>query len=130
MKIKSTLLSICVISVFAGMSIPASADDGEYCREYTRTVTIGGKITEAYGTACLQPDGSWKIVSESQEEDTDTVVEYNTVYKTSTPRTVVLLDRDFWFSRPLETRKVVHVSDSPHYWKGHGHHKHHNYPHH
>lgn len=29
-------------------------------REYTTTVRVGGKNVEAYGTACLQPDGSWK----------------------------------------------------------------------
>lgn len=28
-------------------------------REYTTTVIIGGKEAEAYGTACLQPDGTW-----------------------------------------------------------------------
>lgn len=28
-------------------------------REYTTTVTIGGEKVQAYGTACLQPDGSW-----------------------------------------------------------------------
>jgi surface antigen len=36
---------------------------GEYCREYQQTVTVGGKTQEAYGTACRQPDGTWKIVS-------------------------------------------------------------------
>ncbi|MFQ5939023.1 MAG: RT0821/Lpp0805 family surface protein [Alphaproteobacteria bacterium] len=35
---------------------------GSYCREFQQTVTIGGKTEEAYGTACQQPDGSWKIV--------------------------------------------------------------------
>ena len=35
---------------------------GEYCREFQQTVTIGGKSENAYGTACRQPDGSWKIV--------------------------------------------------------------------
>lgn len=39
------------------------ADNGQYCREFTQTVTIGGKSEEAYGTACRQPDGTWKIVS-------------------------------------------------------------------
>lgn len=29
-------------------------------REYTTTVRVGGRNVEAYGTACLQPDGSWK----------------------------------------------------------------------
>ena len=36
---------------------------GTYCREFTQTVTIGGRVEEAYGTACRQEDGAWKIVS-------------------------------------------------------------------
>ncbi len=32
-----------------------------YCREFTQTINIGGKSQEGYGTACRQPDGSWKI---------------------------------------------------------------------
>jgi surface antigen len=37
-------------------------DAGEYCREYQQTVTIDGQTERAYGTACRQPDGSWRIV--------------------------------------------------------------------
>jgi surface antigen len=36
---------------------------GQYCREYTQTITVGGERQQSYGTACRQPDGSWKIVS-------------------------------------------------------------------
>lgn len=36
--------------------------DGAYCREYTQTVTIGGRREEAYGTACRGPDGDWRLV--------------------------------------------------------------------
>ena len=36
--------------------------DGTPCREFTQTVTIGGRTQEAYGTACRQADGSWKII--------------------------------------------------------------------
>jgi surface antigen len=36
---------------------------GAYCREYQQTITIDGKKENSYGTACRQPDGSWKIVS-------------------------------------------------------------------
>jgi surface antigen len=36
---------------------------GQYCREYQQTVDIGGQKHQAYGTACRQPDGSWKIES-------------------------------------------------------------------
>ncbi|PCI34590.1 MAG: hypothetical protein COB54_01450 [Alphaproteobacteria bacterium] len=36
----------------------------EYCREYQQTVTVGGKTETAYGTACRQPDGTWKITNQ------------------------------------------------------------------
>jgi surface antigen len=32
------------------------------CRDYTHTVTIGGEPQVARGTACRQPDGTWKAV--------------------------------------------------------------------
>lgn len=35
---------------------------GRYCREYQTTVTIQGRTEQAFGTACQQPDGSWKMV--------------------------------------------------------------------
>ena len=31
------------------------------CREFNTTVNIGGELSQAYGTACRQADGSWKI---------------------------------------------------------------------
>lgn len=34
-----------------------------YCRAYTRTIYISGQPTTARGTACRQPDGTWKTVS-------------------------------------------------------------------
>lgn len=36
--------------------------DGTYCREFQHDVIIGGAVQASYGTACLQADGSWKIV--------------------------------------------------------------------
>lgn len=33
------------------------------CREYTTSVVIDGKTQKAYGTACRQPDGTWRIVN-------------------------------------------------------------------
>ncbi len=38
------------------------AKSGAYCREYHQSVYIGGKEQQAYGTACRQADGSWKII--------------------------------------------------------------------
>lgn len=37
---------------------------GTPCREYTVNGTIGGKREKVYGTACRQPDGSWRTVSQ------------------------------------------------------------------
>ena len=38
-------------------------NSGQYCREYTSDVVVGGRRETAYGMACRQPDGSWKVVS-------------------------------------------------------------------
>lgn len=32
------------------------------CREYTMDAWVGGEREEVHGTACRQPDGSWKVV--------------------------------------------------------------------
>jgi hypothetical protein len=44
-------------------SAPYRTSDGRYCREYTATTVVGGVAQSSYGTACLQPDGSWRIVN-------------------------------------------------------------------
>ncbi len=35
---------------------------GQYCREYNQTIVVGGKKQSGHGTACREPDGSWRIV--------------------------------------------------------------------
>lgn len=39
-----------------------TVNHNRYCREYHTTADIAGKQQQIYGTACRQPDGSWKIV--------------------------------------------------------------------
>lgn len=39
--------------------------DGQYCREFQQNVTIGGQTQQAYGTACQQPDGAWRVVADN-----------------------------------------------------------------
>ncbi len=58
-------------SAFALVMVPeeAKAYNNDYCREYTRTVYIGNRAQEAYGTACQQSDGSWMIVGEGLGND-------------------------------------------------------------
>jgi surface antigen len=37
--------------------------EGTYCREYQTTIVVGGQPQSGHGTACREPDGSWRIVS-------------------------------------------------------------------
>ncbi|MEI8393855.1 MAG: hypothetical protein WCF85_03900 [Rhodospirillaceae bacterium] len=47
----------------AAQTSPTFVDKfGRSCREYQTSVNIGGTMRPAYGTACLQPDGSWRVV--------------------------------------------------------------------
>lgn len=43
--------------------VPTSTiEKGEQpCREYQIDATVGGKAEKIYGTACRNPDGSWKV---------------------------------------------------------------------
>lgn len=34
---------------------------GQYCREYTQTIRIGGRVEEGVGTACRNEDGTWTL---------------------------------------------------------------------
>jgi surface antigen len=34
---------------------------GRYCREFQSEITVGGKRENGHGTACQEPDGSWRI---------------------------------------------------------------------
>jgi surface antigen len=36
-------------------------ESGQHCREYQQVITVGGEQHESYGTACRQPDGTWKL---------------------------------------------------------------------
>lgn len=34
---------------------------GQYCREYTQSINVSGRMETGHGIACRQPDGAWKI---------------------------------------------------------------------
>ena len=60
-----------VITQSPGYAVPAyggqgyaERDDGRYCREVNKTVVIDGRLQNAYGKACYQPDGSWQWVDD------------------------------------------------------------------
>ena len=48
----------------SGATVPTKtyySNSGTPCREFETSIIIGGKRESAYGTACRQSDGSWKI---------------------------------------------------------------------
>jgi hypothetical protein len=47
----------------APASAPYRTPDGRYCREYQAQVMVNGAPQASYGTACQQPDGSWRVVN-------------------------------------------------------------------
>ncbi len=53
-------LLAALISILPGFALAQ-----DYCREYTSDVAVGGRLQKSYGTACLQPDGTWAIQSAS-----------------------------------------------------------------
>lgn len=59
---KSLMLGALVATAL--FSTEASAQG--YCREYSQGVSIGGQRQSSYGVACMQPDGSWQVVSSQQ----------------------------------------------------------------
>ncbi|MDD5586019.1 MAG: hypothetical protein PHY92_03555 [Alphaproteobacteria bacterium] len=50
-------------AVPADQTSPTYTDSyGRTCREYQAKSSIAGEMRDVYGTACLQPDGTWRIV--------------------------------------------------------------------
>jgi len=44
-----------------------TSSQNRYCREFQKTVTIGGNTEQAYGTACMQPNGAWEVLSDNND---------------------------------------------------------------
>ena len=52
-------------SLPANQSSPTYTDNsGRTCREFQSTAKIAGSTQPTYGTACPQPDGSWRVINE------------------------------------------------------------------
>lgn len=48
-----------------GQIVPGKpySQGNQYCRPYTHTIYIGGQPQTVRGTACRQPDGTWRQIS-------------------------------------------------------------------
>lgn len=59
-----------VLPAIGLLALVGSAQAAEpYCREFSQQIVVGGKVRQGYGTACLQPNGSWQIVNAAQVTD-------------------------------------------------------------
>lgn len=87
------------VVILCGAAAPASArgGDGDYCREYTRQVTIGGRVETSYGYACLQPDGQWLIDGDRNRPLPSRAVYYDDAQPVlvSSRRPVYYIDDDY-----------------------------------
>jgi hypothetical protein len=114
------------VAVVAGGFVwqPADAQASDYCREYTRTVYIGNRTQEAYGQACLQPNGDWMIVNEGAGN--------NNVYLPSNATNVDYVIRDqnryvtpsrvVYYKEPnyrYRTQPIFVWNQSGHRWNNH-----------
>ncbi len=48
--------------VLANQASTTYISSGQACREYQSSAWIAGRWQPTYGTACLQPDGTWRAV--------------------------------------------------------------------
>lgn len=146
-KIKTAIPMAAIIAVMAftgnaqarNIKQPAQYDDRyddnyngdeEYCREYTQTFSIGGERETGYGTACLQPDGSWKIVSQEDKDDKGDESSINYVVREETvyvqPREIIFAPGHRWHRRPVTIVRGHYGRPYPPYghYRGHGHRHH------
>lgn len=118
------IISMRIIAVAALVTLPilgaqpAQARDGrEHCREYTKDVSINGRIEQAYGKACRQSDGTWEIVSlDGSEYARDKVQDsmYSDIEKYETRRAkngtverIIIVD-NYAYDRPHYRKRYKH----------------------
>jgi hypothetical protein len=103
-KLKFLVATALCLSAFS----QAKAEE-PYCREFTQTFTVAGETEKGYGTACLQPDGAWKIISQTnaasgeQANSVQYVVKEESVY--IVPRTVIFAPGHITHRKPYKHKK-------------------------
>lgn len=125
---------VLVLGATMVMGLPVAEAMAAHCREFTRTIRVGGKLQEGVGTACLQEDGSWRMQSGE-------VIEQEIAWNEPRER-VIYVDRErpVYYSTPYPLFSFSFHRDFDDYrphcgrrgggWKhgghrhGHGHHGH------
>lgn len=99
------ILPLCMAGF---ISAPAHA---EYCREFTKDVYVGGRLQQAYGTSCMQPDGSWQIVQQPTVMQQPTIIQQQPVtYVQPVSYVQPVTYYDSGYSRPYYNPTYVSLS--------------------
>ncbi len=63
-----SIFLVGIVAIAMSMTLMVSNANAKqvHCREYQTKVLVGGKKENAYGTACLKPDGSWQIQKDAK----------------------------------------------------------------
>lgn len=61
--------TLLTLSVLSATCVASAAQAGDYCREYTQKIYVGGRAQDGYSTACLQPDGAWQTGRTNRYDD-------------------------------------------------------------
>lgn len=129
--------SLAALAGLLAMSIlgsnPAQAAQ-PYCREFTKDIIVAGRVQQGYGTACLQPDGAWKVVNEVRPDPvanaTPRYDRERVIYKQPAP---VVYESYYTYLRtyyryPSSSFSIRIGDNHRHKWKhpgrGYGHYKH------
>lgn len=138
MKNKGIFLTALILGgVSLGFSEKAQAAVDLVCREYTDNIKVGGRIESGYGRACLQEDGSWRIVAPASPEYAEpnfSREEYTPVrvvaYEEKRPHYVTVYERprvvyypEYWYERERWHDNGWHKGHQKH-WKHYDHEDH------
>lgn len=85
------------------------------CREFSTSVVVGGRPQQMFGTACLQPDGTWKIDQSLPSQPVQAYVVPPQVYRPYYPPAYLA---DPWYYGPPLFIGGVFVGGG---WGVHGH---------
>ncbi len=107
-----------ILGTVSGFASNAKANDS-YCREYTKNIIVDDQKQTAYGTACLQPDGSWKIISEDELADTKSysAVNYATVRERVYQPVVIYTQNQRYKKRSKQYARDYRHHNTSNHWR-------------
>lgn len=115
-----TYLLPAIIAATLTSTMASAIEKEAYCREFTQTFTIGKEAQEGVGTACLQADGAWKIISQKSSATEGVIEEAGQKQKSEVkyiireeelhvvPRVVIFAPGHKWHRKPVKHRQRWH----------------------